>query len=49
MNISSYPVYEHILKLGRERPDAVLLHIGCCCCGTWKNIIASNVHVNSGM
>ncbi|KAG0706783.1 hypothetical protein DFH29DRAFT_845588 [Suillus ampliporus] len=30
LNISSYPVYEHILKLGRERPDAVLLDIGCC-------------------
>ncbi|OAX33151.1 hypothetical protein K503DRAFT_869731 [Rhizopogon vinicolor AM-OR11-026] len=25
-----YPVYEHILKLGRERPDARLLDIGCC-------------------
>jgi hypothetical protein len=31
LNISSYPVYEHILKLGRERPDAVLLDLGCCC------------------
>ncbi|KAG1781671.1 hypothetical protein EV702DRAFT_1193151 [Suillus placidus] len=30
LNISSYPVYEHILKLGRERPDAVLLDLGCC-------------------
>ncbi|KAG2036427.1 hypothetical protein BDR03DRAFT_866237 [Suillus americanus] len=30
MEISSYPMYEHILKLGRERPDAVLLDIGCC-------------------
>ncbi|KAG2154062.1 hypothetical protein DEU56DRAFT_436109 [Suillus clintonianus] len=28
--ISTYPEYEHILKLGRERPDAVLLDIGCC-------------------
>jgi hypothetical protein len=24
-------VYEHILELGRERPDALLLDIGCCC------------------
>jgi len=31
LNISSYSVYEHILKLGRERPDAVLLDLGCCC------------------
>lgn len=23
-------MYEHILKLGRERPDAVLLDLGCC-------------------
>ncbi|KAG2038900.1 hypothetical protein BDR03DRAFT_953067 [Suillus americanus] len=30
LNISSYSVYEHILKLGRERPDAVLLDLGCC-------------------
>ncbi|KAG1880093.1 hypothetical protein F4604DRAFT_517966 [Suillus subluteus] len=30
INISSYPVYEHILKLGRERSDAVLLDLGCC-------------------
>lgn len=30
LNISSYPVYEHILKLGRERPDAMLLDLGCC-------------------
>ncbi|KAG0706777.1 hypothetical protein DFH29DRAFT_118239 [Suillus ampliporus] len=30
LNLSSYSVYEHILKLGRERPDAVLLDIGCC-------------------
>jgi len=30
LNTSSYPVYEHILKLGRERPNAVLLDIGCC-------------------
>ncbi|KAG1750825.1 hypothetical protein EDB19DRAFT_1904218 [Suillus lakei] len=53
-NISSYPVYEHILKLGRERPDAVLLDIGCCF-GVdarkaaadgfpAKNIIASDIH-----
>ncbi|KAG1830474.1 hypothetical protein EV424DRAFT_1315528, partial [Suillus variegatus] len=28
LNISSYPVYEHILKLGGERPDAVLLDLG---------------------
>ncbi|OJA14892.1 hypothetical protein AZE42_13372 [Rhizopogon vesiculosus] len=30
LHISSYPVYKHILQLGRERPDAVLLDIGCC-------------------
>ncbi|KAG2141927.1 hypothetical protein DEU56DRAFT_972084 [Suillus clintonianus] len=30
VNISSNPLYENILKLGRERPDAVLLDIGCC-------------------
>ncbi|KAG2367867.1 hypothetical protein BDR07DRAFT_1350441 [Suillus spraguei] len=30
LNISGYPVYEHILKLGRERPDAMLLDLGCC-------------------
>ncbi|KAG1821674.1 uncharacterized protein BJ212DRAFT_914119 [Suillus subaureus] len=30
LNLSNFPVYEHILQLGRERPDAVLLDIGCC-------------------
>ncbi|KAG2367878.1 hypothetical protein BDR07DRAFT_1392400 [Suillus spraguei] len=30
LNLSNFPVYEHILRLGRERPDAVLLDIGCC-------------------
>ncbi|OJA19466.1 hypothetical protein AZE42_10740 [Rhizopogon vesiculosus] len=30
MSISTQPVYEHILELGRERPGAVLLDIGCC-------------------
>ncbi|KAG1750827.1 hypothetical protein EDB19DRAFT_1893347 [Suillus lakei] len=30
LNLSSLSVYEHILKLGRERPNAVLLDIGCC-------------------
>jgi len=30
LNITTFPVYEHILKLGRERPGAVLLDIGCC-------------------
>ncbi|KAG1781672.1 hypothetical protein EV702DRAFT_1177384 [Suillus placidus] len=30
LNLSGFSVYEHILKLGRERPDAVLLDIGCC-------------------
>ncbi|KAG2051628.1 hypothetical protein BDR06DRAFT_889242 [Suillus hirtellus] len=30
LNLSNSSVYEHILKLGRERPDAVLLDIGCC-------------------
>jgi len=31
LNVSTYSVYEHILKLGRERPNAILLDIGCCC------------------
>ncbi|KAG1753008.1 hypothetical protein EDB19DRAFT_1987914 [Suillus lakei] len=54
VKISSNPVYEHILKLGRERTDAVLLDIGCCF-GVdarkaaadgfpAKNIIASDIH-----
>lgn len=30
LNLSNLPVYEHILKLGRERPNAILLDIGCC-------------------
>ncbi|KIK40734.1 hypothetical protein CY34DRAFT_764385 [Suillus luteus UH-Slu-Lm8-n1] len=30
LNLSRISVYEHILKLGRERPDALLLDIGCC-------------------
>ncbi|KAG2147540.1 hypothetical protein DEU56DRAFT_126994 [Suillus clintonianus] len=30
VNITSNPLYDYILKLGRERPDAVLLDIGCC-------------------
>ncbi|KAG2146167.1 uncharacterized protein EDB93DRAFT_1286561 [Suillus bovinus] len=30
LNLSNFPVYKHILKLGRERPNAVLLDIGCC-------------------
>ncbi|KAG2154061.1 hypothetical protein DEU56DRAFT_726242 [Suillus clintonianus] len=30
LNMSSLPGYEHILKLGRERNNAVLLDIGCC-------------------
>lgn len=25
------PVYEGVLKLGRERPDGILLDIGACC------------------
>ncbi|KAG2119947.1 uncharacterized protein F5147DRAFT_767412, partial [Suillus discolor] len=52
-NLSNLPVYEHILELGRKRPDAVLLDIGCCF-GTdarkaaadgfpAKNIIASDL------
>ncbi|KAG1841698.1 hypothetical protein DFJ58DRAFT_666422 [Suillus subalutaceus] len=52
VNISSNPVYEHILKLGRERPDAVLLDIGfgidarkAAADGfPAKNIIASDIH-----
>ncbi|KAG2055204.1 hypothetical protein BDR06DRAFT_1046346, partial [Suillus hirtellus] len=53
LNLSNLPVYEHILELGRKRPDAVLLDIGCCF-GTdarkaaadgfpAKNIIASDL------
>ncbi|KAG1747262.1 uncharacterized protein EDB91DRAFT_1235983 [Suillus paluster] len=30
LELSRFAVYEHILKLGRERPDAILLDIGCC-------------------
>lgn len=30
LNLSTLSVYEHILELGRERPNAVLLDIGCC-------------------
>ncbi|KAG1746293.1 hypothetical protein EDD22DRAFT_1004571 [Suillus occidentalis] len=30
LNLSRISVYEHILKLGRERSDALLLDIGCC-------------------
>ncbi|KAG2153710.1 uncharacterized protein EDB93DRAFT_1239663 [Suillus bovinus] len=53
LNISNLSVYEHILELGRKRPNAVLLDIGCCF-GTdarkaaadgfpAKNIIASDL------
>ncbi|KAG1870346.1 hypothetical protein C8R48DRAFT_789353 [Suillus tomentosus] len=53
LSLSNLPVYEHILELGRKRPDAVLLDIGCCF-GTdgrkaaadgfpAKNIIASDL------
>ncbi|KAG2079282.1 hypothetical protein BDR04DRAFT_1166753 [Suillus decipiens] len=53
LNLSELSVYEQIIRLGRERPDAVLLDIGCCF-GTdarkaaadgfpAKNIIASDV------
>ncbi|KAJ7705362.1 hypothetical protein B0H17DRAFT_1037756 [Mycena rosella] len=28
--ISKYPVYEHVLSLGRERDGAILLDLGCC-------------------
>ncbi|KAG1841693.1 hypothetical protein DFJ58DRAFT_807911 [Suillus subalutaceus] len=53
LNLSNFPVYEQILQLGRERPDAVLLDIGCCCTLNHykaaadgfpaKNIIASDI------
>ncbi|KAG2124603.1 hypothetical protein DEU56DRAFT_974220 [Suillus clintonianus] len=54
-NISRNPGYEHVLKLGRERPDAVLLDVACCF-GVdarraaadgfpAKNIIASDKHI----
>ncbi|KAG2079285.1 hypothetical protein BDR04DRAFT_1086505 [Suillus decipiens] len=53
LNLSDLSVYEQILELGRKRPNAVLLDIGCCF-GTdarkaaadgfpAKNIIASDV------
>ncbi|OAX39568.1 hypothetical protein K503DRAFT_769418 [Rhizopogon vinicolor AM-OR11-026] len=53
-HITTNPVYEHILKLGRERPGAVLLDIGCCF-GVdsrkaasngfpMENIISSDIH-----
>ena len=28
---SKVPAYNQLLKLGREREDAILLDIGCCC------------------
>lgn len=31
LKISRFPAYERILKLGRERPGALFLDIGCCC------------------
>jgi len=30
LKISHYPAYKELLKLGKERPDALLLDIGCC-------------------
>ncbi|EJD41305.1 hypothetical protein AURDEDRAFT_115547 [Auricularia subglabra TFB-10046 SS5] len=30
LKISRFPVYNEVLKLGRERPDAILLDLGCC-------------------
>ncbi|KAG2342482.1 hypothetical protein BDR05DRAFT_964090 [Suillus weaverae] len=30
LNLSNLSVYKQILELGRERPDALLLDIGCC-------------------
>jgi len=29
--ISRYPFYQEILKIGKERPGAVYLELGCCC------------------
>ncbi|KAJ7077387.1 hypothetical protein B0H15DRAFT_924963 [Mycena belliarum] len=28
--ISTYPAYKHVLAMGRERPGAILLDVGCC-------------------
>lgn len=33
LKISRYPFYKDVLKLGKERPGAILLDIGCCCMG----------------
>jgi len=30
LKISRYAVYEHVLELGKERPNAILLDLGCC-------------------
>ncbi|KAJ6550312.1 hypothetical protein B0H19DRAFT_1298862 [Mycena capillaripes] len=29
--MSRFPAYQDVLKLGREREDAILLDLGCCC------------------
>ena len=31
LKISRLPVYSRLLALGRERADAILLDVGCCC------------------
>ena len=31
MGISKQSIYEDIVRIGRERKDAVFLDIGCCC------------------
>lgn len=31
IKIARSPVYQDVLKLGRERPNAILLDLGCCC------------------
>ncbi|KAG1747269.1 uncharacterized protein EDB91DRAFT_1036017, partial [Suillus paluster] len=50
LNLSNFAVYEHILKLGRECPNAIFLDIGCCFGVdaatdgfSVKNIIASDI------
>lgn len=33
LSVSQLPGFQQLLKLGRERKDALFLDIGCCC--TW--------------
>lgn len=31
LQISRVPAYTQLLELGRARPDAIFLEVGCCC------------------